>query len=112
MRTAMEARLPLDRASILAKPGVMPRTVPSFRTRAMRVSELLKVNLAEAMRFPRASKAAANRACFWPTPRVIVSGVTCISDTLWPWAAPGTDAPRASPARRQAAIHVGRPEPL
>src|SRR5215203_4581931 len=49
MRTAMDARRFCDRASILASPGLTPRTVPSFRTRAMSVSELAKVNLAEAM---------------------------------------------------------------
>ena len=86
MRTAIEARLPWARASILASPGVMPSTVPSFRTRAIIVSELQKVNLAAAMRLPRPSNAAAKRACFCPTPRVMVSGVTWISETLWVWA--------------------------
>ncbi len=64
IRTAIEARLPWARASILARPGVIPRTVPSFLTRAIIVSELQKTNLVEAMRFPRPSNAAAKRACF------------------------------------------------
>jgi hypothetical protein len=82
MRTAMEARLPCARASILASPGAIPKTVPSFLTRAIIVSELQKVNLADAIRFPRPSNAAAKRACFRPIPSVIVSGVTWISDTV------------------------------
>ena len=47
MSTASEARLPWTRASTLASPGATPRTVPSFDTRAMAVSELQKVNLAD-----------------------------------------------------------------
>ena len=51
--TARDARFPCDRASILARPGVTPRTVPSFRTWAIRVSELPNVILAEGIRLPR-----------------------------------------------------------
>ena len=68
MRTAIEARLPWTRASILARPGVIPRTVPSFLTRAIMVSELQKVNLADAMIFPRASNAVAKRPASDPRP--------------------------------------------
>ena len=52
MSTARDARFPCTRASTLANPGATPWTVPSRDTRAMAVSELQKVNLAEAMRLP------------------------------------------------------------
>ena len=109
MRTAIEARLPWVRASILARPGVMPRTVPSFRTRAIIVSELQKVNLAAARRLPRPSKAAAKRACFWPTPSVMVSGVIWISETVWVWAETrGANPASAKPPSRGSSSQIGR----
>ena len=42
----MEARLPWERASILARPGFTPTTVPSFRTSAtsVRIESLSMTN--------------------------------------------------------------------
>jgi hypothetical protein len=45
----------------------------------MSVSELRKVNLADETRVPCRSYAATKMVCRCPTPRVIVSGVTCNS---------------------------------
>ena len=56
----MDARRPWDRASIFASPGVTPTTLPSFLTFAIRVSELQKVNLALAIRFPLPSAIGAS----------------------------------------------------
>jgi hypothetical protein len=64
IRMAIDARLPCDLASIRARPGDTPITEPSFLTRAIMVSELEKTNLAEGIRFPLESKAAAKSACF------------------------------------------------
>ena len=52
MSTASDARFPWIRASILARPGATPCTVPSCETRTMAVSELQNRNLAEAIRLP------------------------------------------------------------
>ena len=90
----------------------MPSTLPSRETRAMAVSELQNVNLADGIRLPCRSYAVAKIGCLWPTPSVIVSGVTWTSLAVWAGEVrPGR--PRATtPPGRKADGTLRTPEPV